>query len=149
MYAIDIQGCPMNRIRTHPAIIKYGLYLYFSCRSFRLAAKCLESVIEGSHILIWKWVQRYSDLTDDDRFSFGKRQVKQIFLDETLIQIDGRDYWLWVAYKYNLNTCLMMRLSRERTIFVCYHFFKQLRNRFGRKSIFTDDGARWYNEACS
>jgi putative transposase len=41
-----------------------------------------------------------------------------------------------------------MHLSRERTIFfVCYHFFKQLRTRFGRKPIFTD-GALWYNEAC-
>ena len=41
----------------------------------------------------------------------------------------------------------MMHRSRERTIFVCYQFFKQLRNRFGRKPIFTD-GARWYNDAC-
>src|SRR5688572_29281290 len=38
-------------------------------------------------------------------------------------------------------------LSRERTIFVCYQFFKQLRNRYGRKPIFTD-GAHWYNDAC-
>jgi transposase-like protein len=34
-------------------------------------------------------------------------------------------------------------MSRERTIFVCYQFFKELRKRFGRKLIFTD-GARWY-----
>jgi transposase-like protein len=40
-------------------------------------------------------------------------------------------------------------LSRERTIFVCYRFFRQLRNRYGgRKPIFTDGGARWYNDAC-
>jgi transposase-like protein len=44
---------------------------------------------------------------------------------------------------------MMMHLSRERTIFVCYQFFRQLRNRYGsRKPIFTD-GAGWYNnEAC-
>jgi transposase-like protein len=41
----------------------------------------------------------------------------------------------------------MMHLLRERTIFVCYQFFKELRKRFGRKIIFID-GARWYNEAC-
>jgi putative transposase len=42
----------------------------------------------------------------------------------------------------------MMHLSRERTIFVCYRFFRQLRNRYGSsKPIFTD-GARWYNDAC-
>src|SRR5215211_7895921 len=44
--------------------------------------------------------------------------------------------------------CLLFHLSRERTIFVCYQFFKQIRTRYGgNKSIYTD-GALWYNEAC-
>jgi putative transposase len=66
-----------------------------------------------------------------------------------LLKIDGQDYWLWIAYdEPNLNTCLMMHLSRERTIFVCYQFLRQLRNRYGtRKPIYTD-GARWYDDAC-
>src|SRR5690606_28728287 len=71
------------------------------------------------------------------------RLVSTIFVDETLLQIDGVDYWLWIAYEPALNTCLAMHLSRERTVFVCYHFFKQLRRMYGRKPIFTD-GARWY-----
>src|SRR5918996_2972177 len=52
--------------------------------------------------------------------------------------------WLWIAYEPNQNKCLMLHLSRERTIFVCYQFFRQLRN---RKIIYTD-GARRYNYAC-
>lgn len=127
-------------------MVRYGLYLYFSSRSFRLAARCLESVVKRSHVSIWKWVQRYSYLAD--RFRNDRRAVREIFVDETLIMIDGNDYWLWIAYEPNLNSCLMMHLSRERTILVCYQFFKQLRNRYGiRKPIFTD-GARWYNYAC-
>jgi putative transposase len=134
--------------RTHPAIISYGLYLYFSSRSFRLAAKCLESTtIRRSHVAIWKWVQKYSGCADR-LISADRRLVKEIFVDETLLRIDGRDCWLWIAYEPNLNRCLMMHLSRERTIFVCYQFFRQLRNRYGsRKPIYTD-GARWYNDAC-
>lgn len=32
-----------------------------------------------------------------------------IFVDETLIQIDGKkDYWLWIAYEPNMDLCLMM-----------------------------------------
>lgn len=47
-----------------------------------------------------------------------------------------------------MDVCLMMHhLSRERTIFVCYQFFKQLRHKYGMKPIFTD-GAHWYNTAC-
>jgi transposase-like protein len=131
----------MKRTRTHPAVIAYGLYLYFSSRSFRLAAQCLSSssVIERTHVSIWKWVQRYSELVAD-RFRIDRRLVRRIFVDETLIKVDGQNYWLWIAYEPNLNVCLMMYLSRERTIFfVCYQqFFKQLRSRYGRKPIFTD-----------
>jgi putative transposase len=123
-------------------VIRYGLYLYFSSRSFRLAARCLSSIIKRTHVSIWKWVQKYSSLVAD-KFGTDRRLVKEIFVDETLLQIDGKDYWLWIAYEPALNTCLMMHLSRERTIFVCYQFFKQLRNRYGRKPIFTD-GAKWY-----
>jgi putative transposase len=128
-------------------MIRYGLYLYFSSRSFRLAARCMSSVTRRSHVSIWKWVQKYSSLAD--RFRTNRHLVKRIFVDETLLKIDGQKYWLWVAYEPNLDVCLMMvHLSRERTIFiVCYQFFKQLRNRFGRKPIFTD-GAKWYNDAC-
>lgn len=135
----------MKRNRTHPAVIAYGLYLYFSSRSYRCASKCLESMVKRSHVAVWTWVQKYSGCTD--RFRPNKRAVREIFVDETLIRIDGRDYWLWVAYEPDLNVCLSMHLSRERTIFVCYRFFKQLRKRYGRKPLYTD-GARWYNEAC-
>ncbi len=135
----------MNRTRTDPAIVRYALYLYFNSRSFRLAAKSLVSIKRRSHVSIWKWVQKYSSLVD--RFRIARRSVKEIFVDETLLQVDGQDYWLWIAYEPNLNSCLMMHLSRERTIFVCYQFFKQLRTRYGRKPIFTD-GALWYDTTC-
>ena len=37
-----------------------------------------------------------------------------------LLKIGGHDFWLWIAYEPNLNRCLMMHLSRERTIFVWF-----------------------------
>jgi len=44
---------------------------------------------------------------------------------------------------------MMHHLSRERTIFICYWFFKQLRDRYGRKKPIFTDGALWYNnDAC-
>lgn len=136
----------LHRTRTDPAIIRYALYLYFNSRSFRLAAKSLAPIKRRSHVAVWKWLQKYADCADR-LFRLYKRSVKEIFVDETLLRIDGKDYWLWIAYEPNLDVCLMMYLSRERTIFVCYQFFKRLRDRYGRKPIFTD-GARWYNTTC-
>ena len=46
-----------------------------------------------------------------------------------------------------LHVCLLFHLSTERTIFVCYQFFKQLRTKFGNKPIYID-GSYWYKDAC-
>jgi len=40
-----------------------------------------------------------------------------------------------------------MHLSKERTIFICYQFFKQIRSKYEKKPIYTD-GAQWYIDAC-
>jgi hypothetical protein len=55
----------------------------------------------------------YSGLVDRFRI-INRHAVNEIFVDETLIQIDGHNYWLWVAYEPNLDTCLMMHLSRRK-----------------------------------
>jgi transposase-like protein len=94
--------------------------------------------------------KKYSGLAD--RFRIHRRRlVQRIFVDETLFHIYGQDYWLSVAYEPNLNVCLMMvHLSRERTIFVCCQFVKQLRDRYGRrKAVFTDSVHWYYNDAYS
>ena len=89
----------MERNRTHPAVISYGLYLYFNSRSYRCASKCLDLIIKRTHVSIWKWVQKYANCAAD-RFKVNKHLVKEIFVDdETLIQIDRQDYWLWIAYE--------------------------------------------------
>lgn len=91
-------------------------------------------------------MQKYSQ--SYDRFKVNRHSVREIFVDETLFKINGQDYWLWLAYEPNLHVCLLFHISRERTIFVWYQFFKQIRKKYGiRKPIHTD-GAHWYNDAC-
>jgi hypothetical protein len=106
----------MERTRTHPlAIIRYGLYLYFRSRSFRLTAECLLFLLccdtkdTCIHLEIDGFKKKYSSLADGFRVH-RRRLVKRIFVDkETLIQIDCHDYWLRsTAYEPNLNACLMM-----------------------------------------
>lgn len=70
--------------RTDPAVIAYGLYLYFSSRSYRFASKSLEPISKRTHVSIWKWVQKYSKLAD--RFKVKRHLVKEILVDETLLK---------------------------------------------------------------
>jgi transposase-like protein len=82
----------LKHIRTDPDIIAYGLYLYFSSRSYRFASKSLEPIIKRTHVSIWKWVQKYSKLAD--RFKVNRHLVKEILVDETMLKVNGQDYWL-------------------------------------------------------
>jgi hypothetical protein len=52
-----------------------------------------------------------------DRFRINKNQVKMIFVNETLIQIDGQDYWLWIAYEPNIDLCLMVHICQEKELY--------------------------------
>ena len=56
-------------------------------------------------------MQKHAEIVD--LFRINKNHVKMIFVDETLIQIDGKDYWLWIAYEPNVDLCLMVHISRE------------------------------------
>ncbi|MFL6349928.1 MAG: hypothetical protein ACJ72X_16765, partial [Nitrososphaeraceae archaeon] len=88
--------------------------------------------------------KKYSEYAD--KFKVDRNLVKEIFVDETLVKIDGQNYWLWIAYDDDepniyIRACYFIYISRERTIFfVCYQFFKQIRTKFGRrkKPIYTD-----------
>ena len=44
--------------------------------------------------------------------------IKEIFVDETLLKIDGQDYWLWIAYEPNLKSCVMMHIYQEKGQFL-------------------------------
>jgi hypothetical protein len=55
----------------------------------------------------------------------------------------SQDYWLCIVYEADLNVCLTMCISlsgKDHHFCIYYYFFfKQLRNRYGRrKPIFTD-----------
>ncbi|MGI8834493.1 MAG: hypothetical protein ACR2IS_17885, partial [Nitrososphaeraceae archaeon] len=86
-----------------------------------------------THVAIWKWVQKFSILAE--RFVVGKRKAHDIFVDETLLKINGRDYWLWIAYEPNLHICLMFHLSREKNhLFCMLSVFQTDKNKIWKKT---------------
>jgi transposase-like protein len=64
-----------------------------------------------------------------------------MIIDETMITIKGEVYWLWIAYEPYINKYLLMNISRERSILVCYNFIKELRRLYGSKYTICTDGA--------
>jgi hypothetical protein len=69
-----------------------------------------------------------------------------IFVDETLIQIDGGQdyYWLWIAYEPNMDLCLMMHTYQEKEpSSYMLSVLQGITEEIWQKDHITDD-ARWY-----
>jgi hypothetical protein len=63
-------------------------------------------------------MQKHDEVVD--RFRINKNQLKMIFVDETLIQIDRNDYyyWLWIAYDGpNVDLCLIVEIYQDKERF--------------------------------
>jgi putative transposase len=135
----------MLRERTSPALMLYGVYVYLCSNSLRRASRILEPLVERSHEAIRQWVQRLAPICDG--FRVERRLVRSIFVDETMIRIRGRQAWVWVAYEPRLRRFLSFRVSYNQSELDAILFLKELRGRYGRKPIWTDD-AVWYPEAC-
>jgi transposase-like protein len=48
-------------------------------------------------------------------------------LIETTITIKDEVYWLWVAYEPYTKKYLLMNISKDKTVFICYNFIKRLK----------------------
>ena len=135
----------MERERTSLPVILYGVYVYLCSNSLRRASRILEPLIESSREAIRQWVQRLAPICD--RFDVDRRSVRTIFVDETMVKIRGSQAWVWVAYEPALKRFLHFRVSYNQDTIDAYLFLRELRSRYGRKPVWTDEG-RWYPEAC-
>jgi hypothetical protein len=80
----------MNGTRTHPAVIRYGLCLYFSSRSFGLAVARSRAPLKKKEAMCRYGTGSRKKYSADcaDIFQTNKRTVKEIiFVDETLLKI--------------------------------------------------------------
>jgi transposase-like protein len=75
---------------------------------------------------------------------------KDILDSLKMFDIDIKDevYWLWIVYEPYTKKYLLMNISKERTLLVCYNFIKRLKKLYGSRYTIYTDGAHYYNQAC-
>jgi len=135
----------IRRRRTPLGLMLYGVYVYLCATSLRRTSAILEPVIERSHEAVRQWVRRLAPVCDG--LAVERRLVGSIFVDETMIKVKGKQAWVWVAYEPRLRLFLSFRISYNRSVPDAYLFLKELRIRYGRRTIWTDE-ATFYPDAC-
>ena len=121
------------------------LYLYFLGLSLRNTSKVLEPFNDKdrSHVAIWEWIQSFGSLK-----IFRRKRVSAFIIDETIIQIGGKHFWLWFCIEPIQRPVFGIHISEDRNMFVSENFIRSLISKYGRHTIYTDGGT-WYPQACN
>ena len=112
-----------ERKKTSTIVVMYSLYLYFLGLSLRNTSKAL--VIsrdkKRSYMYIWNWIQRFGSFQ-----IYKRKRVSAFIIDETVIQIGWKNYYLWVAIEPVHKTILGIHISEERNMLVAEKFIRSL-----------------------
>ncbi len=108
--------------------------------SLRHAARSLRS-----RAPMWRWAQGLGPILGS--IGADPREVRRIFVDETMASVGGTPAWIWVAFEPDLRAMLDFHVSWRGNSIDAYLFIRRLVRRYGRVPIYTD-GAPWYADAC-
>jgi putative transposase len=133
------------RRRTPLPVMAYAVYLYFSGLSLRRAARALRLIMSRSHTSMWRWVRRLGPVLGS--IGADPREVRRIFVDETMVNLGGTPAWIWVAFEPDLRAMLDFHVSWRGNSIDAYLFIGRPVRRYGGVPIYTD-GAGWCADAC-
>jgi putative transposase len=134
-----------ERNKTSNYIVMYSLYLYFLGLSLRNTSKALVIFREDkrSYVSVWNWIQRFGSCQ-----IYKRKRVTAFIIDETIIQIGNKHFWLWFCIEPVHSSVLGIYLSEERNMLVAEKFIRSLVSKYGKHTVYTDGGT-WYDEACN
>jgi len=72
-----------------------------------------------------------------------KKRIRCIMIDESMITVNGRRYWL-CYYEPYIKKYLLMDISKDRTTLRCYYFIKRLKRLYGNRYTICTDVADHY-----
>ncbi|MFP3209823.1 MAG: hypothetical protein RXR82_09135 [Nitrososphaeria archaeon] len=133
------------RRRTPLPVMAHAVYLYFSGLSLRRAARSLRSVIVRSYTSMWRWVQRLGPALGS--IGADPRDVRRIFVDETMVNAGGTPALIWVAFEPDLRAMPDFHVSWRGNSIDAYLFIRRPVHKYGGVPIYTD-GAGWCADAC-
>ena len=134
-----------ERNRTSTIVVMYSLYLYFLGLSLRNTSKALVIFRDKkrSYVSIWNWIQKFSQYPP----LYKRKRISAFIIDETVIQIGWKHYYLWIAIEPVHKTILGIHISESRNMLVARQFLQSLIVKYGKHSVYSDGGT-WYPEAC-
>ena len=134
----------VERERTPSELMELGIRLHLSGLSLSNTISELEKFgVERSRKAVHDWVQK-ADLQPASDAS-----PDHIALDETVIRINGQQFWLYAAVNPEINEFLHVRLFTTTTTALTQQFLRELREKHDvEDAVFLVDGSHSLHDAC-
>ena len=128
----------MERERTPEQAVKLGIQMHLAGLSLSNTTSVLESMsVKRSRKAVHDWVHK-ADLQPDDG-----RNPDYVAIDETVIQINDKQFWLYAAVDPTNNHLLHVRLFHSTTTAATRIFLRELAEKHDvDDSLFLVDGAQ-------
>jgi len=98
-----------------------GLAMYFQISSLRRAARVLSEYYSVSKTAVWKWIVK---LRERLQIASERRVRRFIAVDETCVNVNGEQYWVYSALDIDQNELISMRVYPARNSLTTESFIK-------------------------
>jgi transposase-like protein len=98
--------------------VSSALNMYYEGMSIKAISRNLKQEYGNmpSTATIYEWIQKYTQYATDSVKDYKPKQVGNTWIgDETVIEIDGQNVWLWDIIDEKTRFLLATRISRSRT----------------------------------
>ncbi len=104
--------------RTDPTNIARALDLYFRGMSIRKVREHLEQVerLNVSHMTVFRWIVHYSKLAAEWMDVQGARTSDRWHVDETVVNVNGKNEYLWNVLDHESRFLLATHVSDNRSL---------------------------------
>jgi transposase-like protein len=104
--------------RADPTNIARSLDLYFRGMSIRKVREYLEQVerLRVSHMTVYRWIVHYSKLAAEWMDAQGARTSDRWHVDETVVDVNGKNEYLWNVLDHETRFLLATHVSENRSL---------------------------------
>ena len=85
-----------------------------------------------SYVSIWNWIQRFGSSQ-----IYKRKRVSAFLIDENVMQIGWKHYYLWIATEPIHKTLLRISIFESRNMLVAENFIRSLVSKYGRHTVYT------------
>jgi transposase-like protein len=134
----------VEREATPKLLMKLGIQLHLAGLSLSNTVSILEIFgVERARSTVHNWVHK-AELQPE-----SNRNPDHVAVDETVIQLNDEQYWLYAAVDPETNELLHTKLEPTRTNVLAHAFFAELREKHDiENAVFLVDGATPLKDAC-